>query len=84
MSDFLEINQGIFVKTDDIEAVIDTSDSPDVLCKVYTANNSYPSALPSGVILDMIGVREEKPQQSDTTQEQVLNILKQQTNVMGG
>jgi hypothetical protein len=84
LSDFLEINQGIFVKTDDIEAVIDTSDSPDILCKIYTANNSYPSALPSGVILEMLGIREEKSQQSDATQEQILNIMKEQTNVMGG
>ena len=84
MGNFLEVKQGIFVKADNIEAVIDTFDDPEILCKVYTSTNSFPSVLPSGVILEMLGIREEKSQQTDTTQEQVLNILKQQTNVMGG
>jgi hypothetical protein len=86
---FIEINQGIFVKIDEIEAVIDTSDSsdgldnPDVLCKVFTANNSYPSTLPSGVILNMIEIRENKPKSDEQWKDKMMNILKQQTN-MGG
>jgi hypothetical protein len=80
---FIEISQGTFVKIDDIEAVIDTSDNPDVLCKVYTSDNSYPSALPSGVILNMIEIRENKPKSDEQWKDKMMNILKQQTN-MGG
>lgn len=86
MADFIEVKQGIFVKADTIEAVIDISDdnNPEILCKVYTANNSYPSVLPSQIILDMLGVKEEPIQTSTEVQEQMLNIMKQETNVMGG
>ena len=84
MSDFIEINQGIFVKVENIEAVIDAiSDDPEVLCKVYTSTNIFPSALPSNVILQMIGVKEEITQQSEDTQEKMFNIMKTESSFAG-
>jgi len=81
--DFIEVKNGIFVKAESIEAVIDTFDDPEILCKVYTPTNSFPSILPSSVILEMIGVKEDVSNQSNETQEKMLNIMKQQTNFVG-
>ena len=87
MATFIEVNQGIFIKSDSIDAVVDTEfdpDYPEILCRVYTATETFPSVLPSSVILEMIGVREEKPEQVDEgIQQQMLNIAKQQTNFSG-
>jgi len=80
MANFIGINQGIFVKSDSIEAIVDTdfdAQSPEIMCKVYTTQETFPSVLPSSVILEMIGVREEKSDvAAEETQQQMLNIMK--------
>jgi hypothetical protein len=80
---FIEIKRGVYVKAEDIEAVIDTVNKKDAACRVYTKRSSYLSVLPSKTILDIIGTREdlENPEQ---TQQEMLNIIKQQNNPMGG
>lgn len=88
MSNFIEINQGIFIKSDCIEAIVDTEfdeQSPEIVCKVYAANDTFPSVLPSNVILEMIGVKEESKSEypNDDTQNKILNIMKQQSTFAG-
>lgn len=84
---YIEIKDGIFVKACSIEAVIDTPDKNEQLCMVYTVNNSFPSVLPSSVILDMID-RDKKskvePDKNSELLEQMLNIMKTQNTPMGG
>ena len=81
---FIEVKDGIFVKSENIEAVIDVqTDDPSILCKVYTATNSFPSVLPSNVVLEMIGVKEEVPQPSNETQEKMFNIMRTESSFAG-
>ena len=84
LGNFIEVKQGILVNTDSIEAIISISDpkKPDTMCMIYTMNNKYPSVLPKEVVLQMIS-KTDNSDKSDT-QEQILNIMKEQTNVMGG
>ena len=87
MANFIEINQGIFVKADSIQAVVDTDYDeayPEIVCRVYTAQETFPSVLPSSIILEIIGVKEEAPAaESNETQEQMLNIMKTQSTFAG-
>jgi hypothetical protein len=81
---FVEIKDGIFVKACSIEAIIDTTDKGVM---VYTSSNSFPSELPSNVILDMISKDKQseiKPNENSDKIEQILNILKTQNTPMGG
>jgi hypothetical protein len=87
MVKFIEIKDGIFVKADSIEAVIDTPDKGESLCMVYTVTNSFPSILPSSVILEMISSDKKAVKEPDKTAElleQMLNIMKTQNTPMGG
>jgi len=89
MAMFIKIKDGIFVKANSIEAVIDivNKNNNGTLCKVYTINNSFPSELPSSVILDMINKDtkvEDKPDKNAELLEQMLNIMKTENTPMGG
>ena len=85
MVNFIEIKDGIFVKADSIEAVIDTPDKNEQLCIVYTVNNSFPSELPSSIILEMINKQVKKePDKNTEILDQMLNIMKTQNTPMGG
>jgi hypothetical protein len=87
MVKYIEVKEGIFVKACAIEAIIDTFDDPEILCKVYTVNNSFPSALPSSVILEVLDMPEEveppKDDRDSEVQEQMLKIMQQQSNFAG-
>lgn len=77
---FIEVKQGIFVKAEEIEAVLDVSDKKDgsILSKVYISGNGYPSILSSRTIIDMV-----KRSEKGSAETQALNILKQQSNFAG-
>ena len=81
MANFIEIRKGIAVNIEDIEAIIETSKDDKLSCKVYISGISYPSDIPKADLLRMIdskGARKGK-----TVQEQMLNIMKQQTSFAG-
>jgi len=83
MSKFIEIKPNIFVNSEEIEAVIGLNDpkKPDILSKVYTHHNDYPSILPANAIIQMM--TSDDNDSNEETQEQMLNILKQQQHFVG-
>jgi hypothetical protein len=79
--DLIEISNGIILDADKIEAIIESVKDNKPVCKIYISGISYPCKLSKAEILKRIitkGVRKGK-----SAQEQVLNIMKQTTN-MGG
>lgn len=79
---FLEISDGIIVDIDKVEAIIQDTKKPG--CKVYISGISYASILPINVVKNLINNKKDVEKAPEQVQEQMLNILKQQTNVMGG
>jgi hypothetical protein len=84
MGDYIDIKEGITINLDLVEAIIESKSDKDkdIKCKVYISGVGYPSKLAKSDLLIRIankGVRKGK-----SVQEQVLNIMKQTTNVMGG
>lgn len=81
-ADFIEIKEGISVNCECIEAIIEINDpkKPTTMCKVYTANNSYPSTLTRKAILQIINNEKED---EESVSQKAFNILKQQQNFAG-
>lgn len=83
MNDFIEINDGIFVKLNAIEGIVDVSGVDEINSKIYTNNNTYLSILPVSSVMEIIGMNKKPEENSDNTQEQMLNIMKQQVVPLG-
>jgi hypothetical protein len=80
MGDYIDIKDGITINLDLVEAIIESKSDKDrgIKCKVYISGVGYPSKMSKPDLLIRIankGVRKGK-----SAQEQVLNIMKQQTN----
>lgn len=83
---YIEIKNGIFVNADDIEGVIAIKDDkkPEILSKVYTHHNNYPSVLPAETIIRMLTESNiDKDTKYEESQEKILNIMKQQQHFAG-
>lgn len=86
MNEFIEVNQGVFVKASSIEGFIEVSDenNPEILSKILTSRNSYLSVLPVSAINEIISVMSEpSPTNKDDWKEKFGNILKQHQTFAG-
>lgn len=81
MADFIDIKNGISVNMDNIEAIIESNKDGKTSCKVYISGVSYPSDISKSELLYRINGKGVK--RGKTVQEQVLNIMKQQSNFAG-